>query len=271
LVRVTTASEATTHPELVVHGENTSGQRRVEHITHEHFRWFLGKGTFTGERVYARLERVIVKGINPDDQVAVHGMGLSRLDNTLLLPLWAEAPDAKRARSLVKRSITASQRYGRAFGLSACPVRVKDPARSVCSNVHPPWNAMIGEGMLAYGYREEAAALVARLMSAIIQNLKRNHAFSRTYHADSGEGMGERNAIAGLAPLGLFLDTLGVRIYDARRVFLSGFNPFPWPVTVKYRGLTILRRKESTVITFPDGQTATVDDPAPQMVSLERG
>jgi hypothetical protein len=31
----------------------------------------------------------------------------------------------------------------------------------------------------------------------------------------------------------------------------------------------VLRRKDSTVVTFPDGQTYTVTDPKPQMVSLD--
>jgi hypothetical protein len=132
-----------------------------------------------------------------------------------------------------------------------------------------PWNEMVGEGLLAYGYRDEAAALVRRLMSAVIQNLKQKRAFSQAYHADNGEGLGERNTLSGLAPLGLFLETLGVRLYTANQVSLSGFNPFPWPVTVKYRGLTILRRKDSTILTFPGGQTTTIEDPSPQMVSLE--
>jgi hypothetical protein len=80
--------------------------------------------------------------------------------------------------------------------------------------------------------------------------------------------MGERNTLAGLAPLGLFLETLGVRLLSPCQVHLSGFNPFPWPVTVKYRGLTVLRRKDSTVVTFPDGQSHTVTDPTPQVISL---
>jgi hypothetical protein len=46
-------------------------------------------------------------------------------------------------------------------------------------------------------------------------------------------------------------------------------NPYPWPVTVKYRGLTVLRQKEKTVVIFPDGQTVTVSDSARRIVSLE--
>jgi hypothetical protein len=55
---------------------------------------------------------------------------------------------------------------------------------------------------------------------------------------------------------------------------LSGNNPFPWPVTVKYRGLTIMRQQGKTSVIFPDGQTVETDDPedgdiAPRTISLE--
>ena len=61
------------------------------------------------------------------------------------------------------------------------------------------------------GCRQDAAHLTARLMTAVIQNLKKQHAFFRAYHAETGAGIGERNTVQGLAPLGLFLETLGSR------------------------------------------------------------
>jgi hypothetical protein len=38
-------------------------------------------------------------------------------------------------------------------------------------------------------------------MTAIIQNLKQNRAFYGRYDAEKGTGIGERNALSGLAPL----------------------------------------------------------------------
>jgi len=211
---------------------------------------------------------VVVQGIGPEDQVWVSSVRYSRQDHTVLLPLWAGVLDARRAGSLLKRTITSPKRYWRPYGIPACPEASPNGDAQVCSSAHLPWGALIGEGMLAYGYRQEAAELVTRLMAAIIRNLKQNGAFAHYYNVETGDGMGERNSLAGLAPLGLFLETLGVRLYSPCQVFLNGFNPFPWAVTVKYRGLTVLRRKDSTVITFPDGQSTTVTDPRPQMVSL---
>ena len=135
--------------------------------------------------------------------------------------------------------------------------------------VHLPWNQLIGEGLLAYGLRSEAAQLTQQLMTAILEGLKKQRAFSSTYHAETGAGGGERNALAGLAPLGLFLKVLGVEIRSPVCVFLQDKNPFPWPVTVKYRGLTVTRRSDQTEVVFPDGQSLTLNDPTEAVIAAE--
>ena len=98
--------------------------------------------------------------------------------------------------------------------------------------------------------------------------MKSEAAFHQFYHAQSGQGLGEHNSLGGLAPFSLFLQTLGLRLISPQRVALAGFNPFPWPVTVKYRGMTVLCQKEKTVVIFPNGQTVVVDDPAPKTITL---
>ena len=40
-------------------------------------------------------------------------------------------------------------------------------------------------------------------------------------------------------------------------------------MTVKYRGLTVLRQKDHSMIIFPDGQTTNVEDGGLQRISLE--
>jgi len=131
------------------------------------------------------------------------------------------------------------------------------------------WNSLIGEGLVRYGFRDEAVELFNRLMAAVLQNIKQEGSFRRLYHADRGEGYGERSALHGLPPLGLFLQILGIQQLAPNRVQVCGFNPFPWPVTVKYRGMTVLCQKEKTMVIFPDGQTAVVRDPGPHVVTLE--
>jgi len=229
----------------------------------------LGQGSLTGERLYSDLERVVVQGIGENDRIRLFSVGLDGLDASLFLPLWAGMLSPERADLLVRTHLAPSRPFHLPYGLPTCPATVAEDEAGICSGVQPLWNALIGEGLLAYGYQQQAADLLQRLMEAIIQNLKQKGAFFHHYHAENGQGSGERNVISGLAPVGLFLETLGVRIYSARRLYLYGTTPFPWPVTVKYQGLTLLRRQDSTVITFPDGQSLTISDPRPQIVSLE--
>jgi hypothetical protein len=170
---------------------------------------------------------------------------------------------------MVEETITNPDRFWRRYGLIACAHPPENPEATVCECTHMPWNTLIGEGLLNYGSRQHAAELIKRTMNAIVKSLKTDAAFRRYYKADEGYGFGESNVLTGLAPVGLFLETLGVRLISPTRVWLSGTNPFPWPVTVNYRGLTVLRYKDKTSVIFPDGQTVNIEDPSPQYVSLE--
>ncbi len=266
---VTSTGETTLKPHIIVYGENAAGQSRVEHLSDDRFRWYMGRGVLTTERVYRRLDHIEIQGIHSADKITVSSAGYCCSDMTNLAPLWAGIPEPERAEQLVRATITQPKKYWREYGLPACPAGEPGVEQSACSAVQLYWNTLIGEGLLSYGYQDEAAELVTRLMKAVVINLKETGAFYRSYHAETGRGMGERNALSGLAPQELFLETLGVRPLSPFKVFVNGFNPFPWPVTVKYRGLSVLRRKDKTIITFPDGYTATVKGPAPQIVSHE--
>ncbi len=269
LARVQTAGEGTRRPQLFIHGTNPGGQHLIERILNDQFRWGIGQGSATGERVYSLLERVEIQGIDPGDRVTLQSVGLTGIDQSLLLPLWAGIPSVERAGLLVENTIASPERFWQPYGLPACISDDPPPEAETYRSVHLPWNVLVGEGLLAYGFRKEAACLVTRLMNAITRALKQEGAFRTVYDSLTGQGRGEWNTLAGLAPLGLFLETLGVRLISPQQVALQGNNPFPWPVTVKYRGLTVLRQLDKTTVIFPDGQTTTVADPAPCVVSLQ--
>jgi hypothetical protein len=276
LIRIKFKDEATRRPVIVLHGLDGETPRS-ERLERMDFKWGAGLAVATSGQLYTRLDEVEISGVERGDQVSVHVMDFSNEDISLFLPLWAGIPSLPRAQALVSRTLLASGRFGRPFGIPTCPAatlaarhKKPDPGMdSTCQAVHLPWNALLGEALLAYGMREEAAQLTARLMSAVIQNLKKQHAFQATYHSETGAGSGVRNPLQGLAPLGLFLDTLGVTLQSSKQVTLTGKNPFPWPVTVKYRGLSVTRQAEQTVIVFPDGQTLTLHDPTDAVVSAD--
>lgn len=203
-----------------------------------------------------------------EDKIIIRTVNLSADDQTQLLPLWAGMLDEQQARTLVSRTLSNADRFDRPFGLPACPSPPTKAAEALCLSVHLPWNQFVIEGMLAYGYQSEATRLFAHLMNGIIQNLQENNAFYERYNAEVGTGVGERNALVGLAPVGLFLQILGVRILSSTRVRLEGVNPFPWAVKLRYRGLEVERGMSTTKITFPNGKQAEVTDEAPCIVSI---
>ena len=96
---------------------------------------------------------------------------------------------------------------------------------------------------------------------------KESAAFYERYHAVTGAGLGERGSLAGATPVGLFLKTLGVEILSPTSVRLEGRNPFPWPVTLVYRGMRVVRGLESTEVKFPNRPAITITDPEPCVVS----
>ena len=274
-ITIHTEETARRRPVFFLHGISASGNRRVERINDEQIRWIPGLGKLTCRYVYATLSRIEVRGLEQDDRFTIQNVGFNYQDHSHLLPLWAGIPSPKRAELLVKETIKNPRKFWHAHGLPACTEKLNNmESTAVCGIVHLPWNTLIGEGLIRYGYRDDAAELVSRIMNVIIQTLKRERAFRGYYHADTDQCVGERNALSGLAPLGLFLETLGIQLISATRLVLSGNNPFPWPITVKYRGLTVMRQQGKTTVIFPDGQTVDIDDPiagtiSPRTVSLE--
>jgi len=176
--------------------------------------------------------------------------------------------DEQHAQIMIGRALLDTKRFHRPFGVPACPSLTHPEAETISHAVHLPWNLLIAEGLLRYGYRSDAARLMAHMMTAIIQNLKQNRAFYERYHTEKGTGIGERNALSGLAPAGLFMKILGVEILSSTRVRLEGVNPFPWDVTIKHKGLKVIRGTDQTNVIFPNGKSVTVTGVEPSIVEL---
>jgi len=126
---------------------------------------------------------------------------------------------------------------------------------------------LIGEGLVDYGYLEQAAELVGKLMRACIASLLEQRSTREAYYADRPGGLGERGHSAGIAPLSLLLYVLGVRLISPTKITLRGHNPFPWPIHLRWRGVSIRWQAEEAKVNFPDGgeirvigrQTQTVE------------
>jgi hypothetical protein len=266
-VEVITADGAIRRPEVEI-SEFITKLGDDELLKPIDFRRSNGGSAATSKKVFSRIGKVTVYHLEDQDRIILRSVDLSGDDQTQLLPLWAGLADEKQAKALVNRTLLNAEKFDRPFGLPACPIPPTKEAEATCQSVHLPWNQLVIEGLLRYGYETEATRFFAHLMQGILQNLRQNNAFYQYYNAEVGTGVGERNALTGLTPTGLFLELLGVRILSNTRVRLERQNPFPWAVTVRYRGLTIKRTRERTTVTFPKGEQVEVADEVPCTVSL---
>lgn len=267
LIEVQTKNPAAKRPTVEISELVSKVKGESEIIEENQFQWRSGGLVATSQKVYSKIGRISLKGLEDKDKIIVHTVDTTSEDITLFAPLWARIPDHQRAQVLIGRSLLDAERFDRSYGIPALAF-VPDPkADAVSMSVHLPWNQLVGEGLLAYDFRNEAARLTAHLMNAVIQSLKQNRAFYQRYHAETGSGIGERGALSGLAPVGLFLQTLGVTILSSTRVRLEGRNPFVWPVTIQYKGLKVIRGFDKTEIIFANGKSISVTDTASLVVS----
>jgi hypothetical protein len=268
IIEIQSNDESATKPvSITIHGGSQQGSI-VETASTYNLLWIHGKACLTTKNIFTSIDKFQLDGLSPKDQVTLSTLGLDQEDITLWSPIWAQIPSQRRVRSFIKDRLNKENRDRFPFGLPAVFNRSIKTSLAVCQEVYMPWNQIIGEGLLAYGFRAEAAQLVTRLMSAVIHSLKKHKAFYRLYHSATGESAGERNAIGGLAPVGLFLETLGIQLLPQNSVIVSGFSPFNWPVTIKYRGMRVIREEKITHVFFPNGQTTSVSSSGNHLVSL---
>jgi glycogen debranching enzyme len=248
---------------VFIHGRGRRGRRRVEKLTESNFRWFWEFGTATSDRTYAEIERIEVHGVSDRFRTEVRIADYGLRDQSGLLPLWAGIPEPKQAKILVQKGMLDEKHFWRPYGVPNCSAkdrRYSADNQGGSGGVWLLWNSMIGEGLVRYGFLDEAAELTKRLMEACIHSLRQDHAFREAYNADKPGGLGDFDHIWGVAPLNLFLQVLGVRLISPHKVWVRGTHPFSNPVTIRWRGLKLECRPNEFEVVFPDGQQILVSE-----------
>jgi hypothetical protein len=268
LIEVQTQNPAVKRPEIRIHQYATKPADEV--ILSGDYQWRNGGSVYTTKNVFSKLAKVVVRDLDAEDQVTIKTLDFTTEDHTLFTPLWAGVPDAQHAQVMIGRALLDAGRFYRPYGVPACPLLApyNPEAESVAQSVHLPWNLLICEGLLSYGFHTDAARLFVHNMTAVIQNLKQDRTFRARYHAERGTGIGERNALSGLAPVGLFMKILGVEILSGTRVSIERENPFPWDVTIEYKGLRVVRGQKQTEVIFANGKSVMVTGTEPTLVEL---
>ena len=265
-IQLVLANNDTRPLKITLKGRNE--KRKInETIGFNQLHWSNGIATCTTNNVFMQLNEVDIRGLSPDDTGTLAAVDYTQEDISLLLPLWAGAADQQTAKILIEKTILP--RYLKKFGLAATPQSSKEQGEKWKSDVHMPWNHLIGEALLAYGYRAQAAKLVTRLMNAHAQVLANHHHFHEVFHAETGEPAGEETILTGLPPLGLFLKVLGIKRLTATELVVEGNNPFPKPVTIRYQTVQITRDKKTTTVTLQSGEAITLRGPGPHRVQFQ--
>ncbi len=268
IVLIKSLRERTQPLQVYIHGVSPAGAHRVDHIPSHRVRWHLGSGNLTSDFIYQSIEQIEISGILEDVEVVVSSADLTELDQTLLLPLWAGIPSEERARVLANLTILNKNRFLSAYGVrSTCPSNHESDLNDHPEMVNLQWNCLVMEGLLRYGTHKMAAEIFTRLMKAELLSFQQELKFYGSFNSGTGKPVGPANTLDCLPPVGLFLKILGVNIIDPFTVEITHENPFPWPVTIKYCGLAVAQQEKKAVLIFPDGQTVSVDNDHPQVIT----
>jgi hypothetical protein len=261
-----------THPtKIFIHGTGVFGAHRVELIPASRIHWHLRLGHVTSEYIYNSIEHIEITGIRPNDTVIAETADLLWKDQSLLLPLWAGIPSKERAKILVNLTIMNKKKFLSPYGLRLWIDSLESgEIQEEYLGVYLPWTALILDGLLQYGERNKAAEVFMRLMKPVVKALQIDLTLHQSYHPETGKPQGIQQSITSLIPPGLFLRILGVKIISPYKVEISGHNPFPWPVTIKYQGLTVIKQEKKTLVILPDGQKLTIENDQHWMVSCKK-
>ncbi len=256
-----------TQPLTILLSGKCHQEKVAESINVTQFDWSNNCAFLTTGNLFTRLEEIKIEGLQAGDKVEIRTPDYTLTDISCLLPLWARISTPTQAQAITVKTI--KRRFLKNYGICISPQTRATRSVPPWKNISLPWNQLIGEALLANNQQALAAELVTRIMRAIIQNLKHSGCFFEFIDGQTGQGIGKRNHLRGLAPQGLFLSALGIQIRSNREVILQGVNPFPWPVIVKYQGMTVSRRFHETSVTFPTGQFIKVDNqPYPTRIAL---
>jgi hypothetical protein len=256
-----------------IQGKGRTNRRMVEQFTGRKFQWFWKMGCATAEKMATALDWIKVEGLDAEFSTEVWLADTTRQDVGGLLPLWAGMIPSDRAARLIEATVLDEKRFWRRFGVPTVSARdsAYKPERE--GNPGGVWmfaNTLVGRGLLRYGYRQRAVELVEKLMPAVAYRLQHDGDFGTYYHPDELMPLDGRNGFEGLAPLDLFLESLGLRLSEPSKVCVEPGNPYPWPISIRWRGLTIEYQGEQVIIVFPDGASVRVSGEERQWVVQEQ-
>lgn len=249
-------------------GEDQTGTPIQETIKSSQIRWVMGRAHLTSRNLYKSIQSISIEGLKSEDRYLLETADFSQPDITCLLPIRSGEVDKDRITTFFNKFFRPVE-MKTAFGFPETWQVLHDLPQSLVIRSNVLWNTLIIQGLARSGFTHQAATLFSQLMSAIISGLKHYGGFFPFYNSKDGRPAGARNAIAGLAPLNLFLELVGIRLFSPEKIAVWGQCPFPWPVEVHWQGLSIRRNGTQTNVTFPDGTAFSGNAEKPLIITPE--
>lgn len=237
-------------PDLVtLRGENLQGETVTEALRANAWSWLPGYFYAATNQVYRRLDLLKINQLEAPDVVVYTGNLAGEDASTCLAEAYQllANPADTRFQTRLEEDLSATR-----YGIFEVPM---EPEANQASPVSVGWNSLMLTQLLEAGEKKLAWELFSRLMDGIIRGLKQEHAVFEGFDAREGQPLGARNAAGGLLPFAYLLEIAGIRIYSPNKVGVSGDNPLPWPLKVRYRGWEITRDGKNTTVCLPDGTT----------------
>jgi hypothetical protein len=238
--------------QVTVSGRDAQGRACEEIFRSEHFVWLRGAGTCFSRTVWKRIDAIRSEGAAEGLNLRLEVPDLRREDLSDFLPLWARAASEPQAGRLFARLGSGSE-FDSPAGLRFVPRSDPASGKEAGDGVWMFWNMLMGEAAIRFGKIELVLGWIETWMRSLSAALRTDRSFRSRYDPDRAGGSGPRNSLQGIFPVGLFLAALGVRPLSADRVWVGGRSIFPFPVTIRWRGMTILREGDSLEVGFPSG------------------
>jgi len=251
---------------LEISGKDAQGNLITESLKPLDIHWALSTAYITTENLYTSVESLTIKGMKSDDHLHIETADYAQGDITCLLPIWSGCASKQHMDDMVESHLHPKDARN-TYGVPETWQEERELPGSLSLYVNVLWNTLIIRGLLREGYREKAMELFSTLMSTIVRGLRDFQGFFPYYDSKTGKPSGKRNAIAGLAPIRLFLDIAGIHLFSPDRVAVWGECPFPWVIEVQWQGLLLQREGTQTHITFPDGTVHQTNSAEPVMIT----
>jgi len=243
-------SPFTSKPEfLSLRGIGVDGELKEERIEAGEMLRLADSLALTSNQVFAKLDSVSAPGLDKQTWTQVYAPDLTRRDVGWYLG-WQPAAQPENAKP---EEQSGAQNAFTAYLLGLPEILDEAESEKTQHLVNPAWNTLVLEQLIQTGAKKEACALFTNLMRRAAGVLKKEHAHFEAWKSKDNQPFGARGAAEGLIPLQAFLELVGVRIFAADKLQITGEYPFDWPLTLRYQGLEITRDGKNSTITMPDG------------------